>query len=160
MYVLRVLARWDETSRNGANDVWDFLSFLLCDKNGQIAFDFPPLSPHSPTSHLQLDITNRGTLLSRNREQYFVLHVFQWTIWTQAYTVHELSDFISIFNRTVQTPGVCLLFQCAWYSLSTLSEVTCSHFHQRHQRCSKYNIVCMKQSQFTLFYWQWRLVWL
>lgn len=129
---------WKETFRNGANHVWAFLSFLLCDKNGQIAFDFAFSPLQSPTSHLQLDITNRATLLSHNTEQDFVLHTFQCTIWKQAYTVHKLSDYISTFNITVQTPGVCLLFQCAWYSLSTLSDVTCSHFRlgQRHQEWS------------------------
>lgn len=118
---------WDETFRNGANYIWAFLHFPLCDESGQIAFYFP-LSPS--TSHLHLDITNRATLVNHNREQHFVLHTFQETIWTQDYTVQKISIFISIFNITMQTPGVCLLCECAWYSLSALFEVTRTHFHQ------------------------------
>lgn len=40
----------------------------------------------------------------------------------------------------MQTPGVCLLCECAWYSLSALFEVTRSHSHpclgQTYQGCS------------------------
>lgn len=47
---------WDGTFRNGANYVWAFLPFPLCDESGQIAFYFPlsPLNlPSSPGCYQQ-----------------------------------------------------------------------------------------------------------